>query len=212
MLGGLITTRAERKAHDELALRAAFRRAQRSADRLRGDAERLRRDRDASWLAAKTALRDGDKGGAQRQLQSIRAADVQITQLDRRHWSIQRIVSKLRISQTDRDATEALRRITETMRIEPDRLDTVFAGVSDMYDDQAEAERIWEAAYRTEMDGVEAESPAGRTVDDMMRDLEQEVAVDLRGEADRTAARAAEFAGEIAAERERLKSLLGDAR
>ncbi|MGA8497896.1 MAG: hypothetical protein WB764_20590 [Xanthobacteraceae bacterium] len=205
--GGLFKSKRERDLEEKRATREAFRKAERANEKLRDDTGRLKKERDQAWLEAKARLRAGDKSGAQRNLQSIRAIELHIDQLEKRRWSVDRIITKLRLSRADEEVTVALRRISNSMSIEPERLDSVLADVTEMFDDQAEAERIWDSVHTAEVAGLETVNSGLPAVDAMMTSLEQEVAVDVRAEAERARHDVDEG---VEAGRQRLKDLLED--
>jgi hypothetical protein len=206
---GFLKSKRERELEEKRAVREAFRKAERANERLLDDANRLKSERSQAWLDAKSCLSNGDKGGAQRHLQSIQAVEMHIAQIDKRRWSVDRIITKLRMSRADEEVMGAIKRLSDCMRIEPERLDAVIADVSEKFEDQQETNRIWESAHASEVAGLEARGDAVPSLDAMMKSLEQEVAVDVRVGTER---QSKELEQEIEAGRQRLKDLLEESK
>jgi hypothetical protein len=209
LTGGIFKSRRERELEDKRALREAFRKAERANERLRDDANRLKSERNRAWLDAKSSLSSGDKGGAQRHLQSIQAMEVHIAQIDKRRWSVDRIISKLRMSRADEEVMGAIKRLSDCISIEPERLDGVIAEVALRFEEQRETDRIWESAHASEVAGLEAQGEPVPSIETMMKSLEQEVAVDVRAATER---QPNELDQEIEAGRLRLKGLLEESK
>jgi hypothetical protein len=205
--GGLFKSRRERELDEKRAVREAFRKAERANERLEVDAMRLKKERDQAWLDAKACLRAGDKTGTQLHLQSIRAMETHIGQLQKRRWSVERMIARLRLSRADEEVSGALKRISESMSIDPERLDHALTGVTDMFEEQSEAERIWSSIHDTELVGLEAANEIP-SMASMLTSLEQEVAVDVRADAER----ATDVDSEIEAGRQRLRNLLEESK
>jgi antitoxin component HigA of HigAB toxin-antitoxin module len=114
----------------------------------------------------------------------------------------------MQAAQTDNDFAAALGAINKVVKIDPERVEDVFDTAQDILGEQVDADRFWDKLYGKEMEGatgaLEDHIP---TMEDLSRQLEQEVAAEVGGAT--APARAGEaIDSRVAAGQERVKKLL----
>jgi hypothetical protein len=144
---------------------------------------KLKKERDKSWTDARQYLRDGQKGAAQRCLQTCRAAEMMGAKLEMKRWVFDQLLTKLELAKTDQEFAGALSAINTVVKIDPEAVADVLGEVEDKLGDQVDTDKIWEKMYGKEMDGVQTQmTDVVPTVEDMMGQLQDEVAEDIGGE------------------------------
>ena len=197
--------------------RKAFREAEHAVDTVKDRIRSLKTDRDKAWNEARQYLKDGQKAAAQRSLKSVRGKEVMMEQLEKKRWVFEQLLTKLEMAKSDNEFSQALHAINQVIEIDPDAVADVLDDVQEKLGDQVDVDKIWEKMYGKEMDGIEDhESDIIPSIDDMMKDLEDEVVAEVRnnklaepgmvnGTAEDTS-----LSAEISAGRRRLKDLMDD--
>lgn len=182
-IGDLFKSKQERERDKQKERRRAFRQAAGATDTVKERITKLKKERDKAWLDARQYLKDGQKSAAQRCLQTCRASEVLMSKLETKRWVFEQLVSKLELAKSDQDFAEALRAINTVVQIDPDAVADVLGEVEDKLGDQVDTDKIWERMHGKEMEGAAThESETVPTLDQMMKDLQDEVAVDIEGE------------------------------
>ena len=181
-LGDLFKSHKERDKELAKKRRKAFRDAENAVDTVKDRVRKLKAERDKAWKEARQYLKDGQKSAAQRGLQSVRANEMMMDQLEKKRWVFEQLLTKLELSKTDQDFTVALKAINTVIEIDPEVVADVLGEVQDKLGEQVDIDKIWNKEYDKEMAGVENKmTDTIPTVEDMMKDLEDEVVADVRG-------------------------------
>ena len=213
-LGDLFKSKKEREKEDRKRRRKAFRDAENAIDTVKARIGTMKADRDKAWAEARQYLKAGQKAAALRCLQSVRAGELMMDQLEKKRWVFQQLTTKLELARTDQEFSGALAAINTVIEIDPEVVADVLSDVQDKLGEQVDVDKIWNQMYDKEMAGVEKVSDFIPSVEDMMQDLEDEVVADVRGS--KIAETVSESSGgskvseEIGEGRKRLKELMED--
>ena len=192
-IGDLFRSKEDREREANRKRRKAFREAEGSVDAVKDRVKKLKAERDRSWTDARAYLKDGQKGAAQRSLQSVRASEVMMAKLETKRWVFEQLLTKLEMAKTDQEFAGALGAINEVVKIDPDAVADVMGEVEDKLGEQVSTDKIWEKMHEKEMDGATtALTDRVPTLDQMFKDLEDEVSCDQEGEAPSRARESAE--------------------
>ncbi len=179
MLFGLFETQKEKTARLRKEKRKAFRQAEGSLDDLKLKVKNLQKDRDKAWQEARQYLKEGQKAAAQRCLQSVRAHEVMMDQLEKKRWLSEQFITKLDTAQSDADMAKAMKAVNTVIEIDPDVTADILDEVQDKLNDMEDINSLWDKAHAKEMEGVEnlyeEEIPS---VDAMMAELSSEVSTE----------------------------------
>ena len=183
----LFMSKKEREREEAKKRRKAFRDAERAVDVVKDRINKLKKDRDKAWTEARQYLKDGQKAAAQRQLQTCRASEMLMHKLEMKRWVFEQLLSKLELAKSDQDFSQALNAINTVVEIDPDAVADVLDEVQDKLGEQIDTDKIWDKVYGKEMEGVESDmTDAIPSIDDMAKQLEDEVAADIGGTQART--------------------------
>jgi translation elongation factor EF-1beta len=212
-IGDLFKSQKEREREQQAKRRRAFREAERASDTVKDRITKLKKERDKAWTEARQYLKDGQKSAAQRCLQSCRASEVLMSKLEQKRWVFEQLLSKLEVAKSDQDLARALSAINTVVQIDPDAVADVLGAVEEKLGDQVDTDKIWEKVHEKEMEGAAThESETVPSLDQMMKDLQDEVAVEIEGEAPAKArqstSKSAEEAGDTASLRQRARKII----
>ena len=210
-LGDLFKSQKERDKELAKKRRKAFRDAENAVDAVKDRVDKLKAERDTAWAGARRYLKDAQKAAAQRNLQSVRASEMIIDQLEKKRWVFEQLLTKLELSKTDQEFTAALSAINTVMQIDPETVADVLDEVQDKLGEQVDIDKIWTKAYDKEMAKVENKmTDSIPSVEDMMQDLEDEVVADVRGGKvpEKESSGGSTFSEEIGEGRRKLNDLL----
>ncbi len=178
----LFMSKKEREREESKKRRKAFREAEGAVDAVKDRITKLKKDRDKAWTEARQYLKDGQKAAAQRNLQTVRASEVMMGKLETKRWVFEQLLTKLDLAKTDQDFTGALAAINTVIKIDPEAVADVLGEVQDKLGEQVDVDRIWEKTHNKEMEGAEAQmTDTIPTTEDMMKQLTDEVAVEIGG-------------------------------
>jgi hypothetical protein len=153
-------------------------------DAVKDCVKKLKAERDKAWSEARGYLKDGQKGAAQRSLQTCRASEVMMAKLEMKRWVFEQLLTKLEMAKTDQEFTGALSAINTVVKIDPDAVADVLGEVEDKLGEQVDTDKIWEKMHGKEMEGAATAMPdMVPTIDQMLKDLEDEVGAEQESEA-----------------------------
>lgn len=210
-LGDLFKSKGEREKEERKKRRKAFRDAENAVDAVKDRVNGMKGERDKAWKEARQYLKDGNKAASQRSLQSVRANEMMMLQLEKKRWVFEQLLTKLEMSKTDQEFAQALSAINTVVTIDPEAVADVLDEVQDKLGEQVDIDKIWDKTYDKEMAGVETKmTDMIPTVEDMMKDLEDEVVADVRGGkvTESESSGGSKLSEEIGEGREKLKKLL----
>lgn len=214
-IGDLFKSKSEREKEERAKRRKAFRNAENAVDTVKERINAMKAERNKAWLEARQHLKDGNKAASQQCLQTVRSNEMMQQQLIKRQWVFQQIILKLEMSKVDQEFTQSLSAINDVVKIDPEEVAEILDEVEDKLSEQADIDKIWEKKYDKEMAGVETKmTDTIPTVEDMMKDLEDEVVADVRG--GKVSEKVSESSGgssiseDIGKGREKLKKLMED--
>lgn len=212
-IGDLFKSKKDRELEAKSKRRKAFREADNAVASVQDRVAKLKKERDAKWKEAREYLRDGQKGAAQRCVQTVRASEVMMTKLETKRWVFEQLKTKIELAETDQEFASALTAINTVVHIDPDKVGDVLGEVQDKLGDQVDTDRIWEKAHAKEMEGVDmALTDQVPSVEQMLQDLEDEVAggadVEPPGRARESATRKAREADETSEIRARARKII----
>lgn len=179
-LGDLFKSKQEREREEAKKRRKAFREAESAVDVVKDRIGKLKKDRDKAWGEARQYLKDGQKGGAQRCLQTVRASELLMSKLEMKRWVFEQLLSKMELAKTDQDFAQALGAINTVVKIDPEVVANVLDEVQDKLGEQVDTDKIWEKMYGKEMEGVETQmTDVIPSTEEMMAQLQDEAAADI---------------------------------
>jgi hypothetical protein len=213
-IGDLFKSKQEREREVKSKRRRAFREAESAVDTVKDRVKKLKGERDKAWAEARGYLKDGQKGAAQRSLQTVRGSEVMMSKLEMKRWVFEQLLTKLDMAKTDQEFAGALSAINTVVKIDPDAVADVLGEVEDKLGEQVDTDKVWEKMHEKEMEGA-ATGMADRvpSLDQMLKDLEDEVAEEQGGESPGTrtrekAEKAAGEAGDTAGLRQRARKII----
>jgi len=183
-IGDFFKTRAEREKEAAKKRRKAFREAEKAVDVVKDRIQNLKGERDKNWAQAREYLKGGQKMEAQRSLQSCRASEMMMAKLESKRWIFEQFIVKLESSKTDQEFTQALDALNKVINIDPEAVADVIDDTQDKLGEQGETDKIWEKLHAQEMKGVATQmTDSIPSVEEMMRQLEDEASVEVGGSA-----------------------------
>ncbi len=210
-LGDLFKSKQERERAKAKKRRKAFRDAENAVDVVKDRIAKLKKDRDKSWAEARQYLKDGQKAGAQRCVQAVRASEMLMSKLEMKRWVFEQLLSKLELAKSDQDFAQSLNAINTVVQIDPDAVADVLDEVQDKLGEQVDADKIWEKMYGKEMEGVEDQmTDKVPPIEDMLKQLEDEVAEDIGTGRSKKTETESDLHNQIGEARSRLKKLMED--
>ena len=180
-LGDLFKSKKEQEKEARKKRRKAFRDAENAVDTVKDRVASMKSERDKAWAEARQYLKAGQKGAAQRCLQTVRASELMMDQLEKKRWVFDQLTIKLELARTDQEFAGALSAINTVIEIDPEFVADVLEDVQDKLGEQVDIDKIWNKQHDKEMAGVEKISDMVPSVEDMMKNLEDEVVADVRG-------------------------------
>lgn len=176
-ISDLIKSRKDRERDAAKVRRRAFREAENALDSVKDRTRKLQSERDKHWGQARDYLKAGQKGAAQRSLQSVRGSEILIHKVQQKQWVFEQLLTKMDLAKTDNEFAQSLKAITAVVQIDPEHVDDVMAEIEDKLGEQGATDKIWDRMNSKEMEGVEgALTDSVPTIDSLMADLEDEVA------------------------------------
>jgi len=211
-LGNLFRSKSEREKELKKKRRKAFRDAENAVAIVKQRVDQLIAERNKAWSEAREYLKAGQKAAARRALKSVRATELMIDQVEKKRWVFDQLLTRLELSKTDQEFSQALGAINSVIEIDPETVADVLDEVQDRLGEQLDVDQGWDKMYDREMAGVEQVSDSVLAVDEMMEHLEGEVVAEVRGRkiAQSEAVLESSVAEEIGEGREKLKRLLED--
>ena len=207
-MGDLFKSKKEREREQERKRRKAVRNADRVVDDVKRDLSKMEREKAQAWADARQLLKEGQKAGSQRKLQTVRAMELQMVKLEKRRWTFEQVGRKLKNAAVDQQISASLGELADSIHIDPDTLAEGLASTEDKLMDLVDNDRIWEGAYEKEMEGVETTEEAMiPSFEEMEKQLIDEASVDIGGEKETTSGNK-ELEDKIGEGRERLKGLM----
>jgi hypothetical protein len=179
-LGDLFKSKPERVREEAMKRRKAFREAENAVDVVKERIGKLKKDRDKAWGEARQYLKDAQKGGAQRCLQTVRASELLMSKLEMKRWVFEQLLSKLELAKSDQDFAQALNAINTVVKIDPEAVADVLGEVQDKLGEQVDIDKMWGKVHDKEMEGVETQmTDMIPSTEAMMKQLQDEVAEDI---------------------------------
>lgn len=179
-LGDLFKSDKERAKEEAKRRRKAMRDAQNALDTVKERVAKLKKERDEQWREARRYLADGQKAAAQRSLQSCRAGEVMCAKLEAKRWVFEQLLTKLEMAKTDQEFASCIKAVNDVVQIDPETVDEVLSEVEDKLGEQVDVDKIWEKMHAKEMEGVSGQmTDVVPSIDDMMTQLQDEVAEDI---------------------------------
>lgn len=212
-IGDLFKSKIEREREQRTKRRKAFREAEGAVDAVKDRVKKLKNERDKAWAEARAYLKDGQKAAAQRSLQSVRASEVMVGKLEMKRWVFEQLLTKLDMARTDQEFAGALGAINAVVKIDPEVVADVLSEVEDKLGEQVDTDKIWQRMHEKEMEGASTQmADAVPSLEQMYKDLEDEVASEQEGEAPSRRRERAETAskesGDTAELRERARKII----
>jgi hypothetical protein len=207
VFGNVFPSSRERDREAEKKRRKAFRNAENALDDVKMKAEKIKKDRDKAWQEARQYLKDGQKAASQRSLQTVRASELLMNKLEQKRWVFQQLLTKLDMAQTDQEFAKALGNVNTVVQIDPEAVADVLDEVQDKLGEQVDTDRIWERAHEKEMQGMDRTSDMVPSIEEMEKQLVDEVAADI-GERSGTRATEGDMKDRIGEGRDRLRNLM----
>jgi len=183
-LGDLFKSKKDRDREAQRAqrreVRQGNRKVQKTLRELGDKVKKIRAKRDADWEKAKEYLRSGQKAQAQNLLQSCRAKEVLASKLEKKADFWENRHTKMSASQTDSEMAAAMKDLATLNNVDPDRIEDSMMTMDEMFDDQVDVDDIVDRAHEKDMEDISVqETDVVPSIEDMVAELESEVAVDI---------------------------------
>lgn len=177
-----LMSKKEKEKEDKNKLRTAKRNAKKVIRDCESTARGYTVDRDRQWEDARKYLKEGKKMSARRSIQAVRARELLIDLLDKRRFAFEERVIKLKMAITDNIIIASLNEMTKLIKIDPDELAVALEETADKIEDAKENNSIWTELSKEDMlDAEYTDSEIVNSVDNLMKQLESEVGVEVRG-------------------------------
>ncbi len=141
-LGDLFKSKKDREKEDQRKRRKAFREAESAVDVVKERVGKFKKERDKAWAEARQYLKDGQKGAAQRCLQTCRAAEMMGAKLEMKRWVFEQLLTKLDLAKTDQEFTASMAAINTVVKIDPEAVADVMGEIEDKLGDQVDTDKI----------------------------------------------------------------------
>ena len=220
-LGDLFKSKKDRDRAAKRAQRREVRQSNRKVGKalreLTDKVKKIRAKRDADWAKAKEYLRGGQKAQAENLLRSCRAKEVLASKLEKKadFWENRHV--KMEASQTDSVMAEAMKDLAVLNNVDPENIEDSMLAMEEMFDDQVDVDQIIDREHEKDMEDVSIqETDVVPSIEDMVSELESEVAVEIQSDsmAQAESAEAETVEGttkeKIGSLRDRLKEVLED--
>jgi hypothetical protein len=181
-LGDLFKSKQERERDLAKKRRKAFREAENAVDVVKERVTKLKQERDKAWAEARKYLGDGQKGAAQRCLQTCRASEMMMSKLEMKRWVFEQMLTKLELAKTDQEFAGALKAIDVAVKVDPEMVADVLGDIRDKLGEQEDVDKEWVREFNKEMEGVETKmTDTVPSLDEMEKQLQDEVAAEIGG-------------------------------
>jgi len=205
----LFKSKHERGRIKEKRRRKAFRDAENAVDIVKERVAKLKHERDKSWTEARHYLKDGQKAASRRCLQACRASEMLVGKLEIKRWIFEQILSKLELSKSDQDFTNALEALNTVIEVNPEAIVDVLDNVQDKLGEQADSDKIWERMYSKELDSVNTiMTDYIPSLEEMEKQLQDEAVMEVGSGEHEPAASNTELKQRIGEGRKKLSELL----
>lgn len=204
----------EAKRAKRREVRQSNRKVQKALRELTDKVKKIRAKKDADWAKAKEYLRSGQKAQAENLIRSCRAKDLLASKLEKKADFWENRHTKMEASQTDFEMAAAMKDLAVLNNVDPDRIEDSMLAMDEMFDDQTDVDDIVDREHEKDMEDVSIqETDVVPSIEDMVSELESEVAVEIasdsiaqpEGEAETVEGTTQEKIGSL---RDRLKQVL----
>jgi len=180
-LGDIFKSQKQREKEERTHRRKALRDAEGAVDKIRDRITSMKKERDATWREARDYLKAGQKEAAQRCLQSYRAGEVLMDQLEKKHWVSRQLMLRMETAGIDQEIAGAFAVLQKVINIDPEKIADTLEDVRDALGEQEDIEKMWDKMYDKDMAGIERVSDTIPSVEDMMKNLEDEALAEVGG-------------------------------
>ena len=180
-LGDIFKSEKQRKKEQRMQRRRALRDAEGAVDKIRERIDDMKKERDATWREARAYLKAGQKEAAQRCLQSVRAGEVLMSQLEKKHWVSRQLIVRMETAGIDQEIAGSFAVLQQVIDIDPDRISETLDDVREALGEQGDIEKMWDKMYEKDMAGIERVSDTIPSVETMMKNLEDEATAEVGG-------------------------------
>lgn len=181
-LGDLFKSKQERERDLARKRRKAFREAENAVDVVKERVAKLKQERDQAWAEARKYLADGQKGAAQRCLQTCRASEMMMSKLEMKRWVFEQMLTKLELAKSDQEFTQALKAIDVAIQVDPEIVADVLGDIRVKLGEQEDVDKEWVRQFNKEMESVETKmTDVVPSLEEMEKQLQDEVAAEIGG-------------------------------
>jgi len=186
-LSDLFKSKKTREREANRSKRRANRQGNRVVQKaLRGitdNVKKIRAKRDADWDKAKDYLRSGQKAQAENLLRSCRAKEVLASKLEKKADFWENRHTKMQASQSDSEMANAMQELAVLNNVDPENIEDSMMAMDEMFEDQTEVDHIIEREHEKDMEDVSIqETDVVPSIEDMVSELESEVAVEIESD------------------------------
>lgn len=157
VFGNLFMSQADKELAEKLKVRQAFRGADKALQRVNTEVSRMCSERDKLWKQAKAYKMDGQTMAAKRALQSFRAQELHIANLQMKGWGFEQIMLKMKLAEIDTAFAKALGGLGKVPLTGSNMLESTLDQLGMKMDDFADTNNIWANLYTEEMSKVDAD-------------------------------------------------------
>lgn len=202
-LGDAFRSEKDRNKDERRERRHAFRQAEAAVDAVKEKIAKLQRDREKAWNDARDHVKNGQKGSAQRAVETCRGLDTLIAQLDKKRLAFEHAVASLDMAGETAELIRPLGRINAQVQVDPDAVADVMGEVEDKLGEQGYSDQLWD-----KMHGKQSES-ARDALDELVPSMD-ELTAQLQSELDSESAPGTEYADEDPGSIARPKKSMGE--
>jgi len=180
-LGDIFKSEKQRKKEQRMQRRKALRDAEGAVDKIKDRIDDMKKERDSTWLEARTYLKAGQKEAAQRCLQSVRAGEVLMSQLEKKHWVSRQLIVRMETAGIDQEIAGSFAVLQQVIDVDPEKISETLDDVREALGEQDDIEKMWDKMYDKDMAGIERVSDTIPSVETMMKNLEDEATAEVGG-------------------------------
>lgn len=210
-LNELFKTQNQKEKEARAELRKAFGGCKRAISSLDIKAKEIEKDRNKKWQEAAEKLKAGNRPAARRHLQAVRSRERMIEQLETRKIVSEEKLVKLQQMEFDAKLTKSFSKIINLVEVDTEELVDTLEAVTNSIEELNANDEVWVSEMNNDLNEAEyADSDVIDSVDNLMGQLESEVAFEVGGISGGTTTESNSLTEDIGKAADRLRNLMED--
>ena len=204
-LEDLFKTKDQRTAEQRTLMRKRQRELDKAASQVHNQAVSLKQKCTARRKDAYDLLKAGNRRQAESKMAELRTFEILLNKQEKKCWLLDYYKTQVEIAEADNVFVEAVAGLIKTVKIEPVKMEQMFANFDKVLDEKTDIDALFNAAYQEQTEkgsvSISADVPP---LTEMMKELESEVALEVGGG---KVAVASDHGANVASVREELDKL-----